>query len=219
MVVTPTKIAVYRRTVASHQGWPYKGCLLPTMPSGLLPVSVIPKSYPHTMENTKRSQQNSASWRSKRQTGGAYSDPKKRAKADRERFRRGKRGSYKRLNDLFLDGLDTGRERRVYALVMTVTKGRHATVRYSTYNSHPSDDWVPPANDVVCIPEDNIHALVANIQFNQADHWPKTDAWTPIDFDETKSTKQCAGPRPRTGRLFTISKPPPLNLDGIPRLK
>ncbi|KAL5365104.1 hypothetical protein BJX96DRAFT_181390 [Aspergillus floccosus] len=152
------------------------------------------------MENTKRNQQNSASWRSKRQTGGVYSDPKKRAKADRERFRRGKRGSYKRLNDLFLDGLDTGRERRVYALVMTVTKGRHATVRYSTYNSHPNDDWVPPANDV-------------------ADHWPKTDTWTPIDFDETKSMKQSDSARPRTGRLFTISKPPPLKLDGIPRLK
>lgn len=87
------------------------------------------------MENTNRNQQTSASWRSKRQTRG-YFDPKKRAKADRERFRRGKRGSYKRLNDLFLDGLDTGRERRVYALVMTVTKGRNATVRYSTYNSH-----------------------------------------------------------------------------------
>ncbi|RJE24475.1 hypothetical protein PHISCL_03167 [Aspergillus sclerotialis] len=147
------------------------------------------------MKNTHRSPQASAAWRIKRQTRG-YIDPRKRAKADRERFRRGKRGSYKRLNDLFLDGLETGRERRVYALVMTVIKGRHAAVRYSTYNSHPNEDWVPPVDDVT-------------------EHWPKTDVWTPKDFEEGQTTRHRKDGDSSTKRLFTVSKPPSLDLDQL----
>ncbi|RDH30838.1 hypothetical protein BDQ94DRAFT_172606 [Aspergillus welwitschiae] len=92
---------------------------------------------------------NSTSWRKKRQTRGSLVDIKRKAKADRERFRRGKRGVYKRLNDLYLDGLDTGREVRIYTLFMRKPKGCRGTIQYSTYNSHPHEKWVPSAEKVV----------------------------------------------------------------------
>lgn len=91
----------------------------------------------------------STSWRKKRQTRGSLVDIRRKAKADRERFRRGKRGVYKRLNDLYLDGLDTGREVRIYTLFMRKPKGCRGTIQYSTYNSHPHEKWVPSVEEVV----------------------------------------------------------------------
>ncbi|PYH94473.1 hypothetical protein BO71DRAFT_398842 [Aspergillus ellipticus CBS 707.79] len=150
--------------------------------------------------------QRSLSWREKRKSRGPTFDAKKKTKADRERFRRGRAGSFKRLNDLYLDGVDTGRERRVYVVVSSKTKGPHGSVRYSTYNSHPNDDWVPLHDEVL-------------------EHWPKTDQWTPESFgndkeqsanksQHTRSSKRNRSP----GRLFTVSKPPLLNLPQTPTL-
>ncbi|KAL4744513.1 hypothetical protein BDW72DRAFT_188335 [Aspergillus terricola var. indicus] len=73
-------------------------------------------------------------WRQKRLNCGPYSDPKKRAKADRERFRRGKIGAFKRLNDLYLDGIDAERERYIYAII--ASKASDGTIK-------SEDKWTP----------------------------------------------------------------------------
>ncbi|KAA8642583.1 putative glutamine rich protein [Aspergillus tanneri] len=99
-------------------------------------------------------------WREKRLARGPLLDPQKAAKADRERFRRRKIESYKQLNDVFLDGLHSGRERRVYVLIMNRPKGAHGAIHYSTYNSHPRELWVPTAEEV-------------------AEHTSKIDKWDP----------------------------------------
>ncbi len=88
-------------------------------------------------------------WREKRLAKGRFSDPKKKAKADRERFRRNKWTCFNRLNGLYLDGLDVGRERRIYVLISSKGKGLSGSVQYSTYNSHPEEDWVPTPDAVV----------------------------------------------------------------------
>jgi hypothetical protein len=93
--------------------------------------------------------QHSATLGQKRQARDPIVEYRKRAKADRERFRRGKRETFRRLNDLFLDSLSSGRERRVYAVVMNKTKDSRGTIWYSTYNSHPHKNWIPPAEEVV----------------------------------------------------------------------
>ncbi|KAJ6008533.1 hypothetical protein N7540_012509 [Penicillium herquei] len=74
-------------------------------------------------------------------------DPKKRAKANRERFRRQKIGLFRKANEIFVDGMDTGRSRRIYVLIMD--DSRASGPSYATYNSHPASDWVPPAYEVV----------------------------------------------------------------------
>lgn len=89
--------------------------------------------------------ENSVSWREKRQQRG-FVDPQKSAKANRERYRRTKKATFKRANDIFVDSLDTGRDRRVYVLVMNRFK---SGVRYTTYDSHPGEKWVPAAERVV----------------------------------------------------------------------
>ncbi|THC93593.1 hypothetical protein EYZ11_006946 [Aspergillus tanneri] len=104
-------------------------------------------------------------WREKRLARGPLLDPQKAAKADRERFRRRKIESYKQLNDVFLDGLHSGRERRVYVLIMNRPKGAHGAIHYSTYNSHPRELWVPTAEEV-------------------AEHTSKIDKWDPSKFEE-----------------------------------
>ncbi|KAL4933513.1 uncharacterized protein BDV17DRAFT_252142 [Aspergillus undulatus] len=90
-------------------------------------------------------------WREKRLAKGCFSDPKKKAKADRERFRRNKWTCFNRLNGLYLDGIDVGRERRIYVLISSKGKGKRpsGSVQYSTYNSHPEEDWVPCPDAVV----------------------------------------------------------------------
>lgn len=90
-------------------------------------------------------------WREKRQARGRFYDTKKKAKAERERSRRGRRAVFKRAHNLYLDGLDTGRERRAYVLFFEQSKGQHGQGRYFTYNSHPDIAWIPPAEEVVSI--------------------------------------------------------------------
>ncbi|PYI07377.1 hypothetical protein BO78DRAFT_443287 [Aspergillus sclerotiicarbonarius CBS 121057] len=148
--------------------------------------------------------QRSVPWREKRKARGPVFDPKKKAKADRERFRRGKEGSFKRLNDLYLDGLDTGRERRIYVVISSTLKGPHGSIQYVTYNSHPKENWIPPVDEV-------------------AEGWPKTEEWTPENF-KRKEKKQVvngdgeAKRRQSRKRLFTISQPPLWNLPQTPTL-
>lgn len=91
--------------------------------------------------------ENHVSWREKRQHRDPLLDPKKSIKANRERFRRSKKATFKRANDIFIDSLDTGRDRHIYVLVMSQGS---SGVRYSTYDSHPREKWVPAAEDVVC---------------------------------------------------------------------
>lgn len=95
------------------------------------------------------SQQRSTPWREKRRARGRFYDVKKKAKAERERFRRGRRAVYKKAHNLYLDGLDTGRERRAYVLLFERSKGQHDQGRYFTYNSHPNTAWIPLAGQVV----------------------------------------------------------------------
>ncbi|KAA8642582.1 hypothetical protein EYZ11_006943 [Aspergillus tanneri] len=142
-------------------------------------------------------------WRERRSVQGGFLDQKKRAKADRERFRRGKWACFKRLNDLYLDGIDVGRERHIYVVVSTKAKGRDESTRYTTYNSHPNEDWVPPFD------------MVTN-------HWPQTDQWAPKDFErkqgkdlqKTQNSQAATNRQPR----FTIPAPPALNLPLTPIL-
>ncbi|KAL6230758.1 hypothetical protein BDW75DRAFT_221841 [Aspergillus navahoensis] len=91
----------------------------------------------------------STSWREKRLAKGRFADPKEKAKADRERFRRNKWACFKRLNELYLDGLNVGRERRIYVLVSSKGRGPSGSVQYTTYNSHPEEEWVPSYDAVV----------------------------------------------------------------------
>ncbi|KAJ9386298.1 hypothetical protein DTO063F5_3812 [Paecilomyces variotii] len=85
----------------------------------------------------------------KRLADDLASESRKRAKAERECFRRGKHDAFKKLNDLFLKSLVSGRERRIYAIVMNKSKDSRGTARYSTYNSHPHEHWIPLPEEVV----------------------------------------------------------------------
>lgn len=64
-------------------------------------------------------------------------DDRKIAKANRERFRRQKAGAFRRANNIFVDSLDTGHDRRVYVLVIDKTKSGS---RYTLYDSYPEKD-------------------------------------------------------------------------------
>lgn len=92
-------------------------------------------------------------WRENRRARGRFYDIKKKAKAERERFRRGRRAVCKRAHNLYLDGLDTCRERRAYVLFFEKSKGRNGQGRYFTYNSHPDIAWIPHAEEVVSVCE------------------------------------------------------------------
>ncbi|KAL2866178.1 uncharacterized protein BJX67DRAFT_388836 [Aspergillus lucknowensis] len=142
------------------------------------------------------------SWREKRLAKGRFSDPKKKAKADRERFRRNKWACFKRLNDLYLDGLDVGRERRIYVLVSSKAKGHSGSIQYTTYNSHPNEEWVPAPDAVT-------------------ENWPQTEEWKPTDFEgkAKKNHHMESGNTPREGQYrFHISAPPKLKLPLTPVL-
>lgn len=73
-------------------------------------------------------------------------DTLKVVKANRMRFNRQKTAIFKKANDIFVDGLDTGRDRRIYVLVIDKTKSRP---RYARYNSHPKKAWVTSPEEVV----------------------------------------------------------------------
>jgi hypothetical protein len=62
------------------------------------------------------------------------------------RWYRAKRAAFKKANDIFVNSLDTGCERRVYVLVMSK---KLSGVRYATYDSHPELVWIPPMDNVV----------------------------------------------------------------------
>src|SRR3569623_1781923 len=59
----------------------------------------------------------SASWRVKRLMAGSHTDPRKKAHADHQRFRRAVDAIAGKANDIYVDGRDTRRERHVYVLV------------------------------------------------------------------------------------------------------
>lgn len=90
--------------------------------------------------------QKSTPWREQRERRGRTQDYKKKARANRERHRRAKKGIFKKANDIFVDSQDNGYDRRVYVLLMNK---RRSGIHYSTYNSHPQESWVPAAEDVV----------------------------------------------------------------------
>ena len=93
-----------------------------------------------------RKDQQSTAWREKRLSPKSEFDSRKKSKADRERFRRSKESAFKRANDIYVDGLDVGRDRRLYVVVMSKNSRGE---RYATYNSHPCEDWIPSSKDVV----------------------------------------------------------------------
>jgi hypothetical protein len=88
----------------------------------------------------------SASWRAKRLNAGSYTDLKKKAHADNERFNRAVRAISRKANDIYVDGCDIRSERHVYVLVRS-RKGDNFT--YMSYNSNPDEDWVPPVQETV----------------------------------------------------------------------
>jgi hypothetical protein len=77
---------------------------------------------------------------------GSYTDPKKKAHADNGRFYRALEAIAGKANDIYVDGCDTRRERRVYVLVRS-RRGENFT--YRLYNSNPDEDWVPPIQETV----------------------------------------------------------------------
>ncbi|KAL4899388.1 hypothetical protein BDW74DRAFT_183783 [Aspergillus multicolor] len=135
----------------------------------------------------------STSWRQKRLERGSYSDPRRKAKAERERFRRGKIGAFKRLNDLYLDGLETGKERHIYAIV--ASRASDGTMRYTVYDTNPNKEWVPSREKI-------------------AQNSPE-EKWTPKDLE----LKENRSDQPKGPRLsVTISRPPLLVLPSTPKL-
>ncbi|PYH98611.1 hypothetical protein BO71DRAFT_416231 [Aspergillus ellipticus CBS 707.79] len=87
--------------------------------------------------------------RKKRQTHGSLVNIRRKAKADRKQFRRGKRGVYKRLNNLYLDGLDTGREVRIYTLFMRKPKGYRVNecwLKFEAWSPSNFDSNIEPRN-------------------------------------------------------------------------
>jgi hypothetical protein len=93
--------------------------------------------------------QRHSTWREKRQARGRQYDPTKKAKADMERFRRGKMALAKKGNQLYQDGRDVGRERRVYICVFQKSKYRDTQGEYFVYNSHSNESWPPGKEEVV----------------------------------------------------------------------
>lgn len=86
-------------------------------------------------------------WREKRQLQ-TQSDTNDRrvSKTNRQRFLRQKEATFKKANGIFVDALETSRDRHIYVLIM---EKRKSGVRYSTFNSHPNKDWVPTNEEVV----------------------------------------------------------------------
>lgn len=100
-------------------------------------------------ETNMTNHQRHSSWREKRRARDREYDAKKKAKADRERYRRGRFAVFKKANSLFQDGREIGHDRRVYVCVFEKGKGRNAQGKYFTYNSHPDECWPPAKEEVV----------------------------------------------------------------------
>lgn len=47
---------------------------------------------------------------------------------------------------MFVDGLDTGRDRRIYILII---EKMNSGPRYTTYDSYPKSEWIPVVEEVV----------------------------------------------------------------------
>ncbi|KAJ6051515.1 uncharacterized protein N7446_006148 [Penicillium canescens] len=134
---------------------------------------------------------NTTVWRENRRKRGSQPDPHKRIRADRMRWYRAKRASFKKANDIFVDGLDTGCDRRVYVLVMST---KQSQVRYATYDSHPELEWIPNVEDVM-------------------NHWPRPELWDPSSFDDTQQQKETAeAKKGRTKKAMRVSRPPILKI-------
>lgn len=137
-------------------------------------------------------------WRENRQKRGTQPDPQKRRKADRMRWYRAKKASFKKANDIFVDGLDTGCDRRVYVLVMNT---KQSQVHYATYDSHPEKDWIPNVETVVC------HKSLPANQFThlrQINHWPRPELWTPSNFGDTQQKKEAIKAKSRPSRVMKV---------------
>ncbi|RAH87603.1 hypothetical protein BO86DRAFT_351530 [Aspergillus japonicus CBS 114.51] len=132
-------------------------------------------------------------WRKKRLSRTHDVDPVKNTKAERERFRRGWAAMCKKANDLYLDGIENGRDRRVYMVIYDVRKNRQGKGKYTSFNSHPRESWVPSQDEV-------------------DEHYPITKKVTPADFGNNLAGKPGAGRLQSLSkgrqRLFKISKPP-----------
>ncbi|KAL2802955.1 hypothetical protein BJX63DRAFT_90101 [Aspergillus granulosus] len=137
-----------------------------------------------------------SSWKEKRKAGGY--DPKRRAKAERERFRRGKIASFKRLNALYLDGIEAGRDRHIFAIIYNKAK-KGGYLRYTTFNTNPDKDWIKSIQDLTLA---------------------ETDEWTPQDFEIEHGGKAHEDEEviPSETRRITIAKPPVLNLPPTPKI-
>ncbi|KAL3469010.1 hypothetical protein BJX99DRAFT_242277, partial [Aspergillus californicus] len=138
------------------------------------------------------------SWKEKRQTQ-SQSHPynmERKARAERERFRRGKSASFKRLNELYLDGLETGRERHIFTVIASKSWG--GKIRYTTYNTHADEDWVPS------------QAIVAKIS--------PMDKWTPGNIQSRANPAAPGHAHASPAPAVVISRPPPLNLPPTPKL-
>ncbi|CRL23503.1 unnamed protein product [Penicillium camemberti] len=147
-----------------------------------------------------RKSQNSTPWREKRRRQAeGITNARRLSKTNRERFRRQKKAAFRGANRLFVDGLDTGRDRRIYVLIMEKMK---SGPRYTTYDSHPKGEWIPAAEEV-------------------AKNWPRTDTWDPSDFGDspkandhgTKAkTPQMISGQKTFRRTLIIPRPPFLHL-------
>ena len=94
-----------------------------------------------------RKSQNPTPWREKRRhQAEGITNARRLSKTNRERFRRQKKAAFRGANRLFVDGLDTGRDRRIYVLIM---EKMNSGPRYTTYDSHPKSEWIPAAEEVV----------------------------------------------------------------------
>ncbi|KAJ5035964.1 hypothetical protein NUH16_003830 [Penicillium rubens] len=77
-----------------------------------------------------RKSQNPTPWREKRRhQAEGITNARRLSKTNRERFRRQKKAAFRGANRLFVDGLDTGRDRRIYVLIMEKMK---SGPRYTT---------------------------------------------------------------------------------------
>ncbi|EAS29990.1 uncharacterized protein CIMG_08736 [Coccidioides immitis RS] len=127
-------------------------------------------------------------------------DPKKKEKADRERYRRQKESLFIRANQLFLDGTEIGHNRYVYVCIKDC-KGT-GPGKYHTYSSHWTSSWPPHRQDV-------------------EQHFPLTQFYSPEDFESDEPNEKAGKSpepnqhlRPRQKR-FKISTPPSLDLNAI----
>ncbi|EGC41938.1 conserved hypothetical protein [Histoplasma capsulatum var. duboisii H88] len=130
-------------------------------------------------------------------------DPRKKAKADRERFRRGRDAIFAKAQAIYQDAHDNGRER--FVSVVILDKKVNSPGKYFVYNSHSTKLW-PPSKEQI------------------DEHYPLTEYLTPEDFDdkndknEEKEQKEMLMEEKRseeiklTHMMFKIESPPTFNL-------